>query len=140
MTMKKRSPTAERHADLIRTEPLKVAPGGLTLPILAAACGLSRWQFRRALAVLREVCAEKGWPPVIWTRETGYHFCASDSELEEWEHDWVSERLTQFRRMLTSVLGPHLKLFPTSSWAEYLTAQVRAIETNLEIASRPYSP
>jgi hypothetical protein len=39
--------------------------------------------------------------------------------------------------MLTGTLGPHLQLFPHSTWAEYLTAQVRAIESNLEMASRP---
>ncbi|GGJ71201.1 hypothetical protein [Streptomyces brasiliensis] len=39
--------------------------------------------------------------------------------------------------MLTSTVGPHLQLFPHSTWAEYLTAQVRAIESNLEMAAQP---
>ncbi|WP_416960579.1 RacP protein [Streptomyces sp. Agncl-13] len=135
--MPKRSPTAERHADLVRTALLKTAPAGMTLLELAAECGLSRWQTRRALAALKDACAEKRWPPLLWTRERDYHFCASEPELEAWERAWISERLTQFRRMLTGTLGPHLQLFPNSTWAEYLTAQVRAIESNLEMASRP---
>lgn len=136
--MPKRSPTAERHADLVRTELLKPATSGKALLELAEACGLSRWQVRRALTALRDMCAEKEWPPVRWTRERGYHFCASEAELEEWERSWISERLTQFRRMLSGTLGPHLQLFPNSTWAEYLTAQIRAIESNLEIASGPW--
>ncbi|XUL90323.1 RacP protein [Streptomyces galilaeus] len=136
--MHKRSPTAERHAELVRTALLRAAPAGRTLLELAAECGLSRWQTRRAIAALKDVCAENGWPPLLWTRERDYHFCASEPELENWERAWISERLTQFRRMLTGTLAPHLQLFPNSAWAEYLTAQVRAIETNLEIASGPW--
>lgn len=55
--------------------------------------------------------------------------------LLRWELAWVSRELTAFRRMLTGTLGPHLKLFPNSTWAEYLTAQFRAIESNLEMAA-----
>lgn len=135
--MDKRSPTAERHADLVRTALLQAAPAGRTLLELAAACGLSRWQTRRAIAALKDLCAQNEWPPLLWTRERDYHFCADETELENWERAWISERLTQFRRMLTGTLGPHLQLFPHSTWAEYLTAQVRAIESNLEMASRP---
>ncbi|QMU72872.1 hypothetical protein [Streptacidiphilus sp. P02-A3a] len=76
----------------------------------------------------------------MWTRESGYHFCASEAELEAWELAWVSRELTKFRRMLTGTLGPHLQLFPKSAWAEYLTAQFRAIESNLEMAAGYGSP
>ncbi|KOG91356.1 hypothetical protein [Streptomyces varsoviensis] len=136
--MPKRSPTAERNAELIRTALLKVSPAGLTIIELMTECNLSLWQTRRALAALRDLCAEKGWPPAIWTREAGYHFCAGETELERWERVWIGERLTQFRRMLSGTLGPHLRLFPKSDWAEYLTAQVKAIESNLEIAAGPW--
>lgn len=135
--MDKRSPTAERHAELVRTALLQTAPTGRKLLELAAECGLSRWQTRRAITALKNICAEREWPPLIWTREADYHFCASEPELENWERAWISERLTQFRRMLAGTLGPHLQLFPHSAWAEYLTAQVRAIESNLEMASKP---
>ncbi|MGW1617333.1 RacP protein [Streptomyces sp. NPDC002285] len=136
--MDKRSPTAERHADLVRTALLQAAPRGMTLLELAADCGLSRWQTRRAITALKNVCAQNEWPPFLWTRERDYHFCADETELENWERAWISERLTQFRRMLKSTLGPHLQLFPNSTWADYLNAQIRAIETNLEIASGPW--
>ncbi|MFJ8509376.1 RacP protein [Streptomyces avermitilis] len=133
--MPKRSPTAERHADLIRTALFEVASAGMVLSRLMGACELSRWQTRRGLAVLRDLCAERGWPPVIWSRDMGYHFCAS--ELEEWERAWISEKLTQFRRMITVTIGPHLVLFPKSTWAGYLIDQMKAIESNLAMAARP---
>lgn len=81
----------------------------------AAECGLSRWQSRRAITALKNIYAEREWPPLIWTREADYHFCANEPELENWERAWISERLTQFRRMLTGTLGPHLQLFPHSA-------------------------
>ncbi|WP_436847747.1 hypothetical protein [Streptomyces avermitilis] len=77
--MAKRSATAERHADLIRTALFEVAPAGMTLTRLRGSCGLSRWQTTRGLATLRDLCAERGWPPVIWTRDLGCHFCASEA-------------------------------------------------------------
>lgn len=46
-------------------------------------CELSRWRTRRGLAVLRDLCAERSWPPVIWSREMGYHFCASEAEAAD---------------------------------------------------------
>ncbi|MFI5887901.1 hypothetical protein [Streptomyces sp. NPDC051554] len=70
-------------------------------------------------------------------RVVGAQDSVDPAELENWERAWISERLTQFRRMLTSTLGPHLQLFPHSTWAEYLTARIRTIESNLEMASRP---
>lgn len=76
--MAKRSPAAERHADLIRTALFEVAPAGMVLGRLMGACELSRWQTRRGLATLRDLCAERGWPPVIRGRDLGYHFCASE--------------------------------------------------------------
>lgn len=84
---------------------------GVTLSELVMESELSRWQVRRALAALRDLCAEKGWPPVIWTRQSGYHFCAGESELETGERAWISERLTQFRRILTGTLGLHIRPF-----------------------------
>lgn len=135
--MDKRSPTAERHAELVLAALCEVAPAGMTLLRLAAACELSRWQTRRALAAVKDLCAERDWPPVIYTREAGHHVCASEDELEEWERAWLSEKLTRFRRVFAGVVGPHLKRFPKSNWATYLTAQMKAIETNLEMAVRP---
>ncbi|MFJ4817872.1 hypothetical protein [Streptomyces sp. NPDC088801] len=61
--MDKRSPTAERHADLVRTALLHTAPSGMTLLELAAVCGLSHWQTRQGISVLKDVCAQNEWPP-----------------------------------------------------------------------------
>ncbi|MFJ2241293.1 hypothetical protein [Streptomyces sp. NPDC087859] len=55
----------------------------------------------------------------------------SEAELEEGERAWISEKLTQFRRMLTGAIGPHLALFPKSVWAAYLSDQMKAIESTL---------
>ncbi|TQK44504.1 hypothetical protein FBY35_6012 [Streptomyces sp. SLBN-118] len=49
--MRKRSPAAERHADLVRIALFEVAPAGMTLTRLMASCELSRYQTRRGIAV-----------------------------------------------------------------------------------------
>lgn len=64
-------------------------------------------------------------------------FCADETELENWERAWTSERLTQFRRILTGPSDPTSSSCPTAPGSEYLTTQARAIESNLEMASRP---
>ncbi|MFF3558310.1 RacP protein [Streptomyces tsukubensis] len=133
--MRKRSPAAERHAELIRIALLEAAPSGLPLKRLMGACELSVYQTRSGIAALRDLCGERGWPPMLWDRETGYHFCASEAELEEWERQWISERLTQFRRMISGTLAPHLALFPKSRWANYLNTQIAAVEAALEMAA-----
>ncbi|QOV40901.1 hypothetical protein IM697_22450 [Streptomyces ferrugineus] len=62
---------------------------------------------------------------------------ASGAELEEWERAWLSEKPTQFRRVITGTIGPHLALFPKSTWAGYLSDQMKATESNLAMAARP---
>jgi len=61
---------------------------------------------------LRDLCIDRSSPPVIYSRDHGYHFCVSDDELEESERAWLSEKLTRFRRKLSGTIGPHLTLFP----------------------------
>jgi hypothetical protein len=114
---------------------METAPAGLPLKCLMGACELSQYQTRIGLAALRDMCGEREWPPPIWTRETGYHFAASEQEPEAWERVWISEKLTQFRRMITGTLAPHLALYPTSRWANYLNTQIRAMKANLEMAA-----
>ncbi|KUN58190.1 RacP protein [Streptomyces griseorubiginosus] len=135
MTVRKRSPAAERHAEFIHIALMEAAPAGLPLKRLMGACELSKYQTRSGLAALRDLCGEREWPPLIWTRETGYHFAASEEELEVWERVWISEKLTQFRRMITGTLAPHLALYPGSRWANYLNTQIRAVEASLEMAA-----
>ncbi|MEU2565166.1 hypothetical protein ABZ626_38460 [Streptomyces longispororuber] len=55
--------------------------------------------------------------------------------LAAWERVWISEKITQFRRMITGTLAPHLALFPHSRWANYLNTQVTAVEVTLEMAA-----
>ncbi|MFJ3804702.1 RacP protein [Streptomyces sp. NPDC090088] len=133
--MRKRSPAAERHAELLRIALMEAAPAGLPLRRLMGACELSEYQTRSGLTAMRDLCAERGWPPLIWTRQDGYHFCASEDELEAWERVWISEKLTQFRRMITGTLAPHLALFQKSRWAKYLNTQITAVESSLDMAS-----
>ncbi|MFI7413950.1 RacP protein [Streptomyces sp. NPDC049627] len=99
------------------------------------ACELSQYQTRSGLTALRDLAAERDWPPLIWTREQGYHFCASEVELEEWERVWASEKLTAFRSVITGTLAPHLALFPRSRWANYLNTQIEAVKATLEMAA-----
>ncbi|WP_316781037.1 hypothetical protein [Streptomyces sasae] len=73
--------------------------------------------------------------PLIWTRQDGCHFCASEEELEAWERAWISEKLTQFRRMITGTLAPCLALFLGSRWAKYLNTQITAVESSLEMVA-----
>ncbi|MEH6379052.1 RacP protein [Streptomyces sp. KLMMK] len=133
--MRKRSPAAERHAELIQIALMEAAPSGLVIKRLMGACELSLYQTRSGLRALRDLSGERGWPPLIWTREEGYHFCASEAELEAWERAWISERLTAFRRMITGTLAPHLALFPQSRWANYLNTQIKAVEASLAMAA-----
>ncbi|MEU2288590.1 hypothetical protein ABZ614_43085 [Streptomyces sp. NPDC013178] len=72
---------------------------------------------------------------MLWTRDWGYQFCASEVELEEWERVWVSENLTAFRRMITGTLASHLALFPESRWANCLNTQIEAVKGTLEMAA-----
>ncbi|WP_159029658.1 hypothetical protein [Streptomyces qaidamensis] len=65
--MDKRSPTAERHAALVRTALLQTAPLGMPLLELAAVCGLSRRQTRRGISILKDVCAQNERPPLVCT-------------------------------------------------------------------------
>ncbi|MER7047024.1 RacP protein [Streptomyces jumonjinensis] len=102
---------------------------------LVGACELSVYQTRSGIAALRDLCGERGWPPMLWAREVGYHFCASEAELEEWERERISERLTQLCRMIFGTLAPHLALFPKSRWANYLNTQITAVEAALEMAA-----
>lgn len=72
----RRSPTARRHADTVRFVLFEARPAGLTFPHLVRSSELSPSQTRAGLACLRNIIAERGWPPLIWTLKDGYRFCA----------------------------------------------------------------
>ncbi|MFI9106683.1 hypothetical protein ACIGXA_39935 [Streptomyces fildesensis] len=39
--------------------------------------------------------------------------------------------------MPSSAVGPHLKLFPKTTWASYLNDPMKKIESNLALAAKP---
>src|SRR4051812_724301 len=57
------------------------------------------------------------------------------TRLDQTDRGTPREKLTQFRRMITGSIGPHLALFPKSMWAGYLNDQMKAIESNLALAA-----
>ncbi|MGW5927028.1 hypothetical protein ACWF2L_12355 [Streptomyces anulatus] len=66
-------------------------PAGLHFPQLVAAGELSVLQAHAGLACLRDVIAEKGWPPLTWTRADGYGLGADKCELEAYERTVAKE-------------------------------------------------
>ncbi|WP_319769340.1 hypothetical protein [Streptomyces europaeiscabiei] len=52
------------------------------MPQLMRATELTRSQVRSGLAMLRDVIARKGWPPLIYTRADGCHFTADGDVLQ----------------------------------------------------------
>ena len=117
------------HADRRRTALMEAAPTGLTFVQLMLLGERSRHQVRSGLAALRDLCAERGWPPVLYTRDLGHHFSASEAELEVWELAWISGKLTQPRRMVTGTLAPRVALFPKCRWGGSLLLQLQAMES-----------
>jgi len=133
----RRSPTAERHAQTLRIALMEAAPAGLAFPQLMSVCELSRHQVRSGLGALRDICAERGWPPILWNRAKGYRFSADADELEAWERAWAGVKTIQIRRMVTGTLAPHAKLFPKSRWVKYMLAQMTAVESALDMIANP---
>ncbi|GAA2326013.1 hypothetical protein GCM10010246_04280 [Streptomyces cuspidosporus] len=76
---------AQRHADTLRFVLFEARPAGLLFPQLTHASGLSPSQVRSGLAALRDIIAENGWPPLIWTRADGYQLGAERAALEAYE-------------------------------------------------------
>ncbi|MCX5206062.1 RacP protein [Streptomyces sp. NBC_00237] len=134
---RRRSPTAERHADSLRLALMEVAPAGLKKTRLMAVTELSRSQLVRGLAAYRELAGEKGWPPLVWSAADGYHFCLDADALEEWERQWADVKFTQISRVITGVLAPHARLFPKSRWVQYIVAQMNAVQSALDMIARP---
>ncbi|MCA1223684.1 hypothetical protein LCE31_36075, partial [Streptomyces sp. 8L] len=57
---RKRSPAAERHAELIQIALLEAAPSGLPFKRLMGACELSEYQTRSGLTALRDLAGGGG--------------------------------------------------------------------------------
>lgn len=130
---RRRGEAAQRHADTLRFVLFEARPAGLLFPQLTRASGLSPSQVRAGLAALRDVIAENGWPPLIWTRADGYQLGAERAELEAYERAVLLEKLTQFRRFVTGTVAPHAAAHPGDKWVRHIVAQLNSIESTLDL-------
>lgn len=131
----RRSPAAQRHADTIRFVLFEARPDGLAFAQLVRSSELSPSQARAGLACLRDIIAERGWPPLIWTRADGYKFCSYPAELQAYEVAVIRERFTEIRRFITGVVAPHAVLQPKGRWIRHLNSQLSSVESTLEVIS-----
>ncbi|MFF7334974.1 hypothetical protein [Streptomyces sp. NPDC008150] len=77
----RRSAASQRYADTVRFVLFEARPAGLAVPQLVRSGELTPGQTRARLACLRDIIAERGWPPLIWTKKDGYRFCTEPIEL-----------------------------------------------------------
>ncbi|MER7195772.1 RacP protein [Streptomyces flaveolus] len=129
----RRSPAAQRHADTVRFVLFEARPAGLTFNQLVRSSELSPHQARAGLACLRDTIAERGWPPLIWTRPDGYKFCSDAAELQAYEVAIIREKLTEIRRFITGVVAPHAALQPKGRWIKHLNTQLSSVESTLDV-------
>ncbi|MGW0990706.1 RacP protein [Streptomyces sp. NPDC002486] len=130
---RRRGEAAQRHADTLRFVLFEARPAGLLFPQLTRASGLSPSQVRSGLAALRDIIAENGWPPLIWTRADGYQLGAERAALEAYERAVLTEKLTEFRRFITGTVAPHAAAHPGDKWVKHIIAQLNSIESTLDL-------
>ncbi|MEO3768630.1 RacP protein [Streptomyces sp. B8F3] len=130
---RRRGEAAQRHADTLRFVLFEARPAGLLFPQLTRASGLSPSQVRSRLAALRDIIAENGWPPLIWTRADGYQLGAERAALEAYERAVLAEKLTEFRRFITGTVAPHAAAHPGDKWVRHIVAQLNSIESTLDL-------
>ncbi|RLV76257.1 RacP protein [Streptomyces rapamycinicus] len=128
-----RGEAAHRHADTLRFVLFEARPAGLLFPQLVRASELSPSQVRAGLACLRDIIAEKDWPPLIWTRADGYQLGAERAALEAYERTVLAEKLTEFRRFITGTVAPHAAAHPRDKWVRHIVAQLNSIESTLDL-------
>lgn len=130
---RRRGEAARRHADTLRFVLFEARPAGLLFQQLVRASGLSPSQVRAGLACLRDIIAENGWPPLIWTRADGYQLGAERAALEAYERAVLIEKLTEFRRFITGTVAPHAAAHPGDKWVRHIVAQLNSIESTLDL-------
>jgi len=130
---RRRGDAARRHADTLRFVLFEARPAGLEFHQLVRASDLSPSQVRSALAALKDQAAERGWPPLTWTRATGYQLGADRAVLEAYERAVVREKLTEFRRFITGTVAPHAAAHPNDKWVKHIVAQLNSIESTLDL-------
>lgn len=95
---RRRGDAARRHADTLRFVLFEARPAGLLFHQLTRTSGLSDSQVRIGLAFLRDIIAENGWPPLIWTRADGYQLGAEPAALQAYERAVLSTCLRSLDR------------------------------------------
>ncbi|MGW7600486.1 RacP protein [Streptomyces antimycoticus] len=130
---RRRGQAAQRHADTLRFVLFEARPAGLLFPQLTRASDLSPSQVRAGLACLRDIIAENGWPPLIWTRADGYQLGAEPAALQAYERAVLTEKLTEFRRFITGTVAPHAAAHPGDKWIKHIIAQLNSIESTLDL-------
>jgi hypothetical protein len=130
---RRRGDAARRHADTLRFVLFEARPAGLEFPQLVRVSDLSPSQVRSGLAALKDQAAEKGGPPLTWTRATGYQLGAERAVLEAYERAVVREKLTEFRRFITGTVAPHAAAHPGDKWVKHIVAQLNSIESTLDL-------
>ncbi|GAA0651911.1 RacP protein [Streptomyces thermocarboxydovorans] len=130
---RRRGDAARRHADTLRFVLFEARPAGLEFPQLVRASDLSPSQVGSGLAALKDQAAEKGVPPLTWTRATGYQPGAERDVLEAYERAVVREKLTEFRRFITGTVAPHAAAHPGDKWVKHIVAQLNSIESALDL-------
>ncbi|GAA2268317.1 hypothetical protein GCM10010145_48610 [Streptomyces ruber] len=124
---------ARRHADTVRFVLFEARPAGLSFAQLVRAAELSPSQVRAGIACLRDIIAERCWPPLIWTRTDGYKFCSDPAELQAYEVSIIREKLTEIRRFITGVVAPHAVLQPKGRWIRHLNTLLSSVESTLDV-------
>ncbi|MFE0357212.1 RacP protein [Streptomyces nigra] len=123
----RRSPAAQRHTDTVRFVLFEARPAGLAFNQLVRSSELSPSQARAGLACLWDTIAERR------TRVDGYKFCSDSAELQAYEVAIIREKLTEIRRFITGVAGPHAALQPRGRWIKHLNTQLSSVESTLEV-------
>ncbi|MES4892301.1 RacP protein [Streptomyces sp. NPDC096012] len=129
----RRSAASQRHADTVRFALFEGRPAGLTFPQLVRSGELTPSQTSAGLACLRDIISERGWPPPILTKKDGHRFCTEPAELQAYELGIVREELTEIRRFITAIVGPHAALQPKGRWIKHLNTQLGSVDSTLDI-------
>ncbi|GAA2966986.1 RacP protein [Streptomyces enissocaesilis] len=130
---RRRGDAARRHADTMWFILFEARPAGLSFQQLVRASGLSTSQVRAGLAMLKDIIAENGWPPLSCNRADGYQLGAPRDVLEAYERSVISEKLTEFGRFIKATILPHADAHPGDKWIKHIVAQMNSIESTLDL-------
>jgi len=134
---RRRGEAAEGHAEAIHKTLMEARSAGVEMPQLMRSTERTLSQTRSGLAMLRDVIAKMGRPPLRYSRADGYQYTSDPVELQEYEVRVVRQILTLIRRLITGTVIAHAALYPEDRWVRHLVAQLKAVETLLDnIASQ----